>query len=386
MKARVLILFALISIIFLSCSQLKEDVLTPPVSAKLTYKDDIKKILDESCVRCHNVNSQDFDLSTYFGIVQSGIAIPGDPTSKIILVTQPGGSKRQFLGDDAPAKAEKIRKWVVEDSIAYGTIKIHPSDWVQVTSPNSHGKFLRSIRWDFDNCKQCHGSNYTGGVSKSSCYTCHNTPAGPEACNTCHGNLQNSAPPRDLNNNFSASARGVGAHQVHLKGGQISSGYDCVECHIQVTSLRTPGHLDNTPYAEIVFNDSALAKNRTPIGIGEYLVPNPVYSFDNLTCSNTYCHGYFRNGNLNNAPKWNVVDGTQARCGTCHGLPPGGTHPRVSATSCATACHNDVVELQAGQLRIKDKTKHVNGKLSLYGYELEFTEKEIRKISALNLK
>jgi len=372
MKAKFLIILALISVFLLSCSELKEEIISPPVSLKLTYKDDIKPILDANCVSCHNQSSSDFDLSTYFGIVQSGTAIAGDPNSKIVKVTQPGGSMRKYLGADSVSKADKIKKWVVDDSLALGNIKIHPSDWAQVTSPNSHAKFLRRTNWNFEQCKQCHGINYEGGISKSSCYTCHNGPGGPEACNTCHGNLVNSAPPRDLSNNFSTSARGVGAHQSHVKEGKISLGFDCNECHIKPSVLRSPGHLDGSNGAEVIFQDSSLARHKTPSGIGEYIVPNPVYSFDNLTCSNTYCHGYFRNGNMSNLPRWNVVDGSQASCGTCHGLPPSGTHPSVSSTSCANACHSDVVGLSGGKLYIKDKSKHVNRKLSLYGVEVEF--------------
>jgi len=249
-----------------------------------------------------------------------------------------------------------------------------------VTSENSHAKFLRRTGWNLVQCKQCHGADYQGGVSKSSCYTCHSSPAGPEACNTCHGNLVNSAPPRDLNNNFSTSARGVGAHQSHVAGGNLSLGFDCNQCHIKPDSLRSPGHLDGDLRAEVIFQDNSLARNVTYITVGDSLVPNPVYNAD-LTCSNTYCHGYFRNGNLNNAPRWTVVDGSQSACGTCHGLPPGGTHPQVSPTSCATNCHNDVVELSNGTLRIKDRSKHVNGKLSLFGYEVDFKVQKLEKLA-----
>ena len=363
MKAKILIPLILISLGLFSCSELKEEIITPPALLKLTYKDDIKKILDDHCVSCHNPASTNFDLSTYFGIVQSGVAIPGDPNSKIVVATQPGGSMREYLGADAGLKADKIKKWVIEDSLALGAIKIHPSDWVQVGSENSHGKFIRKTSWNLDQCKQCHGSNYNGGISKSSCYTCHSAPGGPEACNTCHGNLLNSAPPRDLSNNFSTSSPGVGAHQAHVVGGKLSLGFDCNECHVKPSNLKSPGHLpvssdDTTPNkAEVIFQPLSLSRNSTPIGIGDSLVPNPNYNYEQLTCSNTYCHGYFRNGNLGNTPKWNVVDGTQSACGTCHGLPPGGNHPGVSSTSCASSCHNDVVELSGGQLRIKDKSK-----------------------------
>ncbi len=392
MKAKIIIPLILISLSLFSCSKLKEEIIAPPTTLKLTYKDDIKAILDQHCVSCHNPTSTTFDLSTYFGIIQSGIAIPGDPNSKIITVTQPNGSMREYLGTDASLKADKIKKWVVEDSLALGAIKIHPSDWAQVGSENSHAKFIRKTSWNLDQCKQCHGRNYNGGISKSPCYVCHNAPGGPEACNTCHGNLLNSAPPRDLNNNFSTSSPGVGAHQVHVVGGNFSLGFDCNECHIKPDSLRSPGHLpidvnDTTlSRAEVEFQPSSLSRNSTPSGTGDSLVPNPNYSYDQLTCSNTYCHGYFKNGNLNNTPKWNVVDGTQSACGTCHGLPPGGSHPSVSYTSCASFCHNDVVELFEGRLRIKDRTKHVNGKLSLFGTEKDFSVRQKDKIVGLKLK
>ena len=53
------------------------------------------------------------------------------------------------------------------------------------------------------------------------------------------------------------------------------------------------------------------------------------------TCSNTYCHGNFQNGAAANAPSW-LGGVAAASCGSCHGLPPGGTHP--ASTSC-DSCH-----------------------------------------------
>lgn len=370
MRTSFLIIIALISLYLVSCSKLDEDIVAPKVSLKLTYKNDIKPILDRHCVPCHNQASSDFDLSTYFGIAQSGIAFAGDPSSKIILVTQVNGSKRRYLGDDADAKAEKIRKWVVNDSLAFGDVKIHPDDWVQIGGFNSHGKYIRSANWNLEQCKECHGSNYTGGSSRSSCYTCHTASGGPEACNTCHGNHVNSAPPRDLNNNFSISSRGVGTHQIHVRGGKYALGYKCDECHINPPNLYSPGHLDDTPTSEVIFQEGTLARRRTLASDGRYIVPNPVYNPDSLTCSNTYCHGYFKNGNFSSSPKWNVVG---YGCSSCHSLPPGGSHPRVSSTSCANICHEDVVGISGGKLYIKDKSKHVNGKLSLSGLEIDFS-------------
>ena len=53
------------------------------------------------------------------------------------------------------------------------------------------------------------------------------------------------------------------------------------------------------------------------------------------TCSNVYCHGNFKNGATTLAPSW-LGGATAAACGTCHGTPPGGTHP---ANSACESCH-----------------------------------------------
>jgi predicted CxxxxCH...CXXCH cytochrome family protein len=374
MRSSCIILILGFSILWsFGCSKLRDEVINPPEVKKVTYKDDIKKILDDNCVRCHHRNSgvriaEDIDLSTYFNIIQSGVAIPGDPNSRIVVATQPGGSMYPNVGSEL--NAEKIRRWVVEDSLAVGDIRIHPDEWMQVTSSKFHGRFIRRTGWNLDQCKVCHGSDYRGGISKMSCYSCHNSPGGPEACNTCHGNPANSAPPRDLENNFSTGSRGVGAHQSHLTESAFRKAIKCSECHIVPEDYRSPGHIfdDETPnIAEVIFNDSL-----SRIITADTIKPQPMWDPVTLTCSGTYCHGYFKNGNLSNAPKWNVVDGTQASCGTCHGLPPRGTHPAVSSTSCAQICHSDVVDEVEGQLRIKDKTRHINGKLNLFGQEQGF--------------
>ncbi len=46
-------------------------------------------------------------------------------------------------------------------------------------------------------------------------------------------------------------------------------------------------------------------------------------------------------------PSWTLVDGTQAACGTCHGLPPGCGHPPVGAPvpQACGMCHAAVVSL-----------------------------------------
>ena len=79
-------------------------------------------------------------------------------------------------------------------------------------------------------------------------------------------------------------------------------------------------------------------------------------------CSNVYCHGEFKwngSGNLDNDPVWTTVDGTQAACGTCHGLPP--APPHFNGDQCSM-CHGSVVDENRN---IINKEKHMNGEYNI---------------------
>lgn len=267
-----------------------------------------------------------------------------------------------------------------------GTLKVHEEGWTDPTAINFHGKAIRNAGWDMRQCKTCHGSIYDGGTVNVSCRTCHNKAAGPENCTTCHGGT-NTAPPRDLNGNTSRSERGVGAHQKHLLGGLISDGMACSDCHSVPPSVYTPGHVDSPLPAEVPINGfvpNTVTNETTTVDWDFNLpvfTPSPTYSPVSVSCSNTYCHGYFKNGNTTFSPVWTDTTGLQAACGTCHGdvnkptlaeraLPrtaaQGGTHPNVTACS---NCHIGIVD---ANLNIIDKAKHINGKLNVFNDERNF--------------
>lgn len=250
-----------------------------------------------------------------------------------------------------------------------GLLKVHPEGWSRTSSANFHGNTIRQNKWDMSICQTCHGREYSGGVSGVSCQTCHTAPGGPEACNTCHGGVNN-APPRDLSRNTAVTARGVGAHQTHVLGTSRADANQCSECHLVPGSVYATGHVDTPSPAEVVFGGFVSSKS-TP-GL------TPTYNTQTSTCANTYCHGNFKNGNPTNAMVWNVFSSSSTACGTCHGNPnkptlaeqalpktsaEGGTHPNV--LTCST-CHGDVVD---ASLRIINLAKHVNGKLNVFGTE-----------------
>ncbi|MCC6528201.1 MAG: CxxxxCH/CxxCH domain-containing protein, partial [Polyangiaceae bacterium] len=165
-----------------------------------------------------------------------------------------------------------------------------------------------------------------------------------ELCARCHGGPDNAAPPRSLEGASATSDVTVGAHQAHVRQGPLALAFPCQECHVVPTTLDEPTHQDASP-AEVSWGVTA---------IGPGLAPT--WDRDAGTCSDVYCHGATLGGGLVAAPTWTVVDGTQAFCGACHGLPPPPPHP---ASSDCKACHQATMD-PAGGLDVAGGF-HVNG-------------------------
>jgi hypothetical protein len=71
--------------------------------------------MQSNCVMCHSgpQPTAGRDFSTYMGVMT--VVTPGDPNSRMIQMTRPGGPMHGFLNPDPAARAEIIRKWIVED-------------------------------------------------------------------------------------------------------------------------------------------------------------------------------------------------------------------------------------------------------------------------------
>ncbi len=251
-------------------------------------------------------------------------------------------------------------------------VLVHGEGAKAKASENFHGNWLRVNNWDLTECMQCHGSNYAGGTVGYSCLKCHKNDMGPEACNTCHGDFSDPtmiAPPQGTDNETSTSEAAVGAHQVHLFGVTIAENVECAECHSVPSHFSSEGHIDETSRAEVHFGEYEFYGDSTA-----------VYNYEETTCENSYCHGNFEFiassgvpivGN-NFAPNWTIVDGSQGRCGTCHGeiddegvlvtpLPTG--HPGDFTLTECWNCHPRVVDEQG---TIIDKALHINGQKDVF--------------------
>lgn len=164
-------------------------------------------------------------------------------------------------------------------------------------------------------------------------------------CTRCHGDPAsgNAAPPRSVAGLVDTALLGVGAHQTHLAAGPLRGPVACAECHVVPATVDAPGHMGKA-YAAVTFGALATTGGTAA-------------SWDRVgaTCT-TYCHGATLSGGTNVAPRWTQVDGTQARCGTCHGTPPASPHPQL--TDCGS-CHPGYTATSV------DPALHVDGKLEL---------------------
>lgn len=153
----------------------------------------------------------------------------------------------------------------------------------------------------------------------------------PLACNLCHGSAANDAPPIDVSGNVDTTFPGVGAHQRHLQAGAFSVPIACDECHVVPADWKDAGHMDTTVPAELTWGSLASADGASP-------------SYSAGHCTNTYCHGATLGpGGTNTTPDWTTVDGSQAACGTCHGVPPDNPpHPFVPNPNDCAPCHDYV--------------------------------------------
>lgn len=196
----------------------------------------------------------------------------------------------------------------------------------------------------------------------------------PYNCNSCHGNETNAAPPKDLEGNTSISAPGVGAHQSHLLASHsIGAAVACNECHVVPAVYDVPGHLDSTPGAEVVFYGAVSTARFSHIAGADTAAR---YSNATLHCANTYCHGYFPNGNRV-SPVWTDESGQYRACGSCHGDPTksttgeralpktrlnGGSHLSVQDNANILQCYRCHPSAIDANYNL-NLSKHINGKV-----------------------
>jgi predicted CxxxxCH...CXXCH cytochrome family protein len=261
-----------------------------------------------------------------------------------------------------------------------GTVTLvgHDAAWIAPTSPAFHAF---SADRGLARCQACHGQDLEGGAARVSCGICHDgaLPDGVASwkanCVMCHGgaNDPTGAPPKAVWGFAGDPARGagvadpvrVGAHGAHVGGSTLAPAFDCNVCHAKPADVFTAGHIDSVssvPLATVTFG--GLAVQALPAGIAA------AWDRPSATCSNTYCHGATLPGGTLRSPVWTTVDGSQAACGTCHGVPPP-SHTFVNVSSGLSACnpcHSETIDQAGAVIPPGAGGKHLDGVLEATGH------------------
>ncbi len=175
------------------------------------------------------------------------------------------------------------------------------------------------------------------------------TEAVDPTCVGCHGRDGSAAPPVDLKGSSLETARGVGAHAVHLANNALGHDVACDDCHKVPATVDAAGHADTAWPAEVVFAGLALHDGAEPaLEAG----PGPAAT---VTCSSVYCHGATLAGGKLTAPAWNPPNPAASKCDACHGFPPPSPHPAYGQCD---RCHAPVVSADG---TIADRARHIDG-------------------------
>jgi predicted CxxxxCH...CXXCH cytochrome family protein len=229
----------------------------------------------------------------------------------------------------------------------------HVAGWIDPASPEFHAY---SADRGLAQCQICHGTDLGGGFAGVACAGCHDQNLPPWAsswktnCVMCHGGVANStgAPPKAIWG-YDADPVRVGAHTAHVQGGPLAAPIACETCHVTPPDALAPGHIDEVtgptrPMATVTFSGVAVDSSVTA-----------TWDRPSRSCA-VYCHGASFDATVvgsHTTPDW-TGGPAEAACGSCHGVPPGGTHPR--RTDCGS-CHPGY-----GPSSVNPAT-HVNGSL-----------------------
>jgi hypothetical protein len=85
----------------------------PTAAAAVAYIPDLQPIFTTDCVPCHGGRSvaARYSMTSYAGVMAA--VTPGNASSALVIVTQPGGLMYAFLSGDRASKAAMIRSWVM---------------------------------------------------------------------------------------------------------------------------------------------------------------------------------------------------------------------------------------------------------------------------------
>lgn len=87
---------------------------------RVTYLNDLQAVFASDCVRCHNVSSAagGYSMNDYPSVLKA--VRSGDPSSPLVVATQPTGRMFQYFSGDRLAKSSLVYIWIVEYDAGLG--------------------------------------------------------------------------------------------------------------------------------------------------------------------------------------------------------------------------------------------------------------------------
>jgi predicted CxxxxCH...CXXCH cytochrome family protein len=338
-------------LVLAACSQARPDQLGAP-KCQDSYAQGVGPLLQAQCGACHSASlaEGDYRVDSYQASIErrpdgTPRVRAGDSGSPMLLAARgelPGGHVAIPEG-----QLTELTTWVVQCALKPKPYTHHINGWMDPgNSDQFHGRVLRQAVYNLTGCQGCHGADLSGGSANVSCQSCHTS--GVMACNMCHGNATNAAPPRDLDYLSATSLVTVGAHQSHVTDGGLHTGYACQVCHTTPSQPGDEGHYQVA--GKLLQRPAPVTVRSSPLG---------PFSWDraSATCTNSYCHAPIQDANSSPiAPIWTAVGQNQAPCGSCHGNPPAGHSPDPR---CQTCHRPDYVGA------LPSSPRHANGQVDL---------------------
>jgi len=317
------------ALLVLSACSARPDQLGQPRCSD-SYAQGVGPVLQANCASCHSAARAEGDYRVDF--YQGAIARRPDGTPRVTAGDNNSpllqAARGQLPGGHvaiSQADITELQSWVVECALKPKPYVYHRNGWMDPGNTNQfHGLVLRQAVYDLSGCQACHGFDLTGGIVDVSCTSCH--VSGVMACNMCHGNPANAAPPRDLDYNTAPSLVTVGAHQPHVTDGPLHSAFGCEVCHHTPTQPQDEGHYQS---------GGKLLPRPVPVLVRPSPLGGFVWDGTTATCTNSYCHAPFADAAaafIN--PVWTALGQNQAPCGSCHGNPPAGHPPNPQCNTC----------------------------------------------------
>ncbi|MBX2859397.1 MAG: CxxxxCH/CxxCH domain-containing protein [Cellvibrionaceae bacterium] len=220
-----------------------------------------------------------------------------------------------------------------------GGQSFHPAGFA---APNVHGN---EMVLQTQNCTSCHGEDLTGGIGDS-CDNCHGPGGTPSTawrtdCTFCHGGSENStgAPPHDLGGEEIDLS--FAAHTAHVES-NFSSPIACTQCHADHSDVLSPNH---------AFDNSA---GRAETDFSQGISPATVFNDEQLSCSNSYCHG----DGLSDSGTASIGD--TMNCQTCHREASLGSGHRIHLPLSDITCDECHVRVSLDGQSLVDPSLHIN--------------------------